>query len=199
MIKSNRKKLDLSKYQNWFDYFYQTYIGDSIGNKLTKTLFVVDCDGILTDGRHYYNIEGKFAKSYGSYDKEAMVFITRYCGDSIMLVSDDKAGWDITEQRLKHLSMSLNVGNKFAYGNYSPYERAIFITARKLEKKFDNIVFIGDSLSDINAMSSADWVGTTNNAPDMINEYVDYKSPYEGGKGGFADIVFYFYKKHYGS
>lgn len=186
-----RSKLDLSKYQDWFDYFYQTKVKNT---KKTKTLFVVDCDGVLTDGRHYYDTSGKFAKSYGSYDKEAISFLTKYCGDSIFFVSDDKAGWDITEQRMKHLSRSLNVGKQFGYANMSPKERAAFITIKKIEEEFDEIVFIGDSLSDINAMSLADWVGTTKNAPKHVNYYVDYISKYEGGKGGFADIVFYYYE-----
>ena len=186
-----RNKLDLSKYQDWFDYFYQTKVKNI---KKTKTLFVVDCDGVLTDGRHYYDVNGKFAKSYGSYDKEAISFLTKYCGDSIFFVSDDKAGLDITEQRMKHLSRSLNVGKQFGYANMSPKERADFITIKKIEGEFDEIVFIGDSLSDINAMSLADWVGTTKNAPHYMDDYVDYVSSLEGGKGGFADIVFHYYE-----
>lgn len=186
-----RNRLDLSKYQDWFDYFYQTKVKNI---KKTKTLFVVDCDGVLTDGRHYYDVNGKFAKSYGSYDKEAISFLTKYCGDSIFFVSDDKAGWDITEQRMKHLSRSLNVGNQFGYANMSPKERAAFITIKKIEGEFDEIVFIGDSLSDINAMSVATWVGTTKNSPSYVDKFVDYKSLLEGGKGAFADIVFYYYE-----
>lgn len=183
--------LDLTKYKDWFDYFYQTNVKNY---KKSKILFVVDCDGVLTDGRHYYDSNGKFAKSYGSYDKEAIMFLTKYCGDSIFFVSDDKAGWEITETRLKHLSISLNVGDKFNYGNLSAKERASFINIKKKEKEFDKIVFIGDSLSDINAMSFADFAGTTKNAPHYLNDFVNYISPLEGGKGALADIIFHYYE-----
>ena len=47
-----RKKLDLTKYRNWFEWFKQTKVNPQHPG---ITLFIVDCDGILTDGRHYYH------------------------------------------------------------------------------------------------------------------------------------------------
>ena len=182
--------LDLNKYKNWFDYFYQTRVAN---HKKIKVLFIADCDGVLTDGRSYCDSTGKFAKSYGSYDKEAIMFLTKYCGDSIFFVSDDKEGWPITEKRLKHLSESLNVGDKFGYDNLSAKEREEFINNVKKESKYDKIIFIGDSLSDINAMSISDFAATTKNSPHILEDYVNYISQLEGGKGALADIIFYFY------
>lgn len=190
-----RKKLDLTKYNTWFDYFNQEIVNPQHPG---TTLFVVDCDGILTDGRHYYNKHGKKFKSYGSYDKEAIRFITDYRRDEIFFVSDDKAGWDITETRLLHLHNNIQNNHKISFDNKSAEERYELVKkAINREDRFkfiENVVFIGDSLSDIKSMSLATWVGTTNNAPEYIHLYTDYVSKYEGGKGGFADIVFHYYQ-----
>lgn len=189
-----RNKLDLTKYRNWFEWFKQTKVNPQHPG---ITLFIVDCDGILTDGRHYYDKHEKIMKSYGSYDKEALRFIADYCRDEVIFVSDDKAGWDITSTRLSHLKNNIENSHKITFGNTSAegrYELVKEAIAKEGKFKFiDNVVFIGDSLSDIKAMSLADWVGTTNNAPEYVHNYVDYVSKYEGGKGGFADIVFHYY------
>ena len=193
-----RNKLDLDRYRNWFDWFKQTIVNP---NHLGRnTLFIVDCDGILTDGRHYYDKNKKCMKSYGSYDKEALRFITDYCNDDIIFVSDDKAGWQITHTRLYHLKNNIENSYRITFGQYSPEYRYELvkkaINKEDIFKFIDNVVFIGDSLSDVKAMSLATWVGTTANAPEFIDEFVDYKSKYEGGKGGFADIVFNYYKNY---
>jgi 3-deoxy-D-manno-octulosonate 8-phosphate phosphatase KdsC-like HAD superfamily phosphatase len=152
----------------------------------------------LTDGRHYYNKYEKKLKSYGSYDKEAIRFITDYRRDEIFFVSDDKAGWDITNIRLSHLKNNIENSHKIMFdnisaeGRYELVENAI--NRKDIFKHIENVVFIGDSLSDIKAMSLATWVGTTANAPRHVHYYVDYVSKYEGGKGGFADIIFHYYE-----
>lgn len=41
---------------------------------------------------------------------------------------------------MKHLSRNLNVGKQFGYANMSTKERAAFITIKKIEEEFDEIV-----------------------------------------------------------
>ena len=114
-MKLERKKLDINKYDSWFDFLKST-----IDKKGYKIIFVSDCDGILTDGRSYFNTE-KTHKSYGSYDKEAINFITKYMDDTIYFISDDKIGYKITESRIKHLNNSCKGDIELL--NKSPKER----------------------------------------------------------------------------
>ena len=190
-MKLERKKLDINKYDSWFDFLKST-----IDKKGYKIIFVSDCDGILTDGRSYFNTE-KTHKSYGSYDKEAINFITKYMDDTIYFISDDKIGYKITESRIKHLNNSCKGDIELL--NKSPKERKKLIEdIREIEDLSFNkkyiIVFLGDSLSDIPALSIADIAMTTNNAPDEVKEYCNYSSKYNGGMGGFADCIFHFYE-----
>ena len=195
-MNKDRKKLDLKKFKDWFE-----YLKDSIKESHSgyKVIFVSDCDGILTDGRSYFTKDEKTHKSYGSYDKEAIRFITDYMNDTLDFLTDDKDGMAIHKTRIKHLSNSCN-WLSFELINKSPKERLEYIQNLKFHfrniKDFKKviIVFIGDSLSDIPALSEADIAMTTNNAPDEVKEYCNYVSKYNGGMGGYADCIFHFYE-----
>ena len=195
-MNKDRKKLDLKKFKDWFE-----YLKDSIKESHNgyKVIFVSDCDGILTDGRSYFTKDEKTHKSYGSYDKEAIRFITDYMNDSLDFITDDKDGMAIHKTRIKHLSNSCR-WLSFELINKSPKERLEYIQNLKLHfKNFKDfkkviIVFIGDSISDIPALSEADIAMTTNNAPDEVKEYCNYISKYNGGMGGYADCIFHFYE-----
>ena len=46
-------------------------------NKKPKA-FVLDVDGVMTDGRFYYNIEGKVIKIFGPDDHDALTLLKPY-------------------------------------------------------------------------------------------------------------------------
>lgn len=186
-----RKQLDFNKYHDWFQMTYETYVKNL--NKPT-TLFISDCDGILTDGRSYFN-KNKAMKSYGSYDKEAIRFITDTCGDIIWFVSSDKQGWEITSARLDHVKKSLKNPFKFDFLIADSNLRETLVQNQRNRHELE-VVFIGDSLSDIPALSRANWAACTQNAPQDVKEYCNYASNLVGGQGGLADIIFYFYKNY---
>ena len=199
-MNKKRKKLDLSKYTNWFEYLKNSIQKDHDGYKV---IFVSDCDGILTDGRSYFTKDEKTHKSYGSYDKEAIRFITDYMNDTLDFITDDKDGIEIHKTRIHHLSDSCKYLS-FEIINKSPQERYEYIKYLRNQFKYFRsdvyeykgvvIVFIGDSISDIPALSEADIAMTTNNAPDEVKEYCNYVSKYNGGVGGYADCIFHFYE-----
>ena len=192
----NRLRLDLNKFDTWFD-----YLKDAIEkcHEGYKVIFVSDCDGILTDGRSYFTKDKKTHKSYGSYDKEAIRFIVDYMNDTLDFLTDDADGFEIHKSRIEHLSDACQ-GLSFNLINKSPKERLAYIRYLKYQFKYSKdykkviIVFIGDSLSDIPALSEADIAMTTNNAPNEVKAYCNYVSKYDGGLGGYADCIFHFYE-----
>ena len=190
----NKDRQKLKIYDDWFEYFKDSISDDHLGYNV---IFVSDCDGILTDGRSYFN-ENKTHKSYGSYDKEAIRFIVDYMGDSIQFVSDDSKGYIITNSRINHLNLSTKSREIFC-SNKGPKARYELLKNihEQQQMAFDEkyiLVFLGDSLSDIPALSVADIAMTTNNAPDEVKKYCNYVSPLNGGMGGFADCIFHFYE-----
>lgn len=170
---------------SWLD--NEVQLANKIADQYTKSLkkvIVSDCDGILTDSKSIYTADGKFAKTYGAYDKEAMEFMLAL-NWKFVFVTTDKAGAGITEARLTHLEkMSPDM---ITYHVLGAQERANLV--ENLMNDNYKVLFVGDSLSDIGALNVATWAATTSNAPKTVKKYCDYVSELPGGSGGFADIL----------
>ena len=149
-----------------------------------KKIIISDCDGILTNGNSIYTSDGKTAKIYGSYDTEALEF-AKDNNWEILFVSSDKNGWPITKRRLDEYKNKGLCNYKVA----SAKERKDLVLKYKNEHYY--IVFIGDSISDIDAGLNANIFCTTNNGFDNVKEHCQYISNRDGGNGGFAEIVYY--------
>jgi len=191
--RDEKKELDTNT--TWFKKFYDD---NKLETRHKKTIFIVDCDGVMTDGRSYFDKDGKYAKSYGSYDKEAIQFAVDVCKDQIIFVTDDKEGFPITSARIDKLIDSVSESNNIAKSKMNWKEREMLVMQIRDESYFNkidvDIVFIGDSFSDIPAMSRADYAFTTNNAPKQVREYANYTSTTNGGIGALSEIIFTYYE-----
>jgi len=156
--------------------------------KSMEKVVIMDCDGVITDGRSYYSDLGKEYKSYGSYDKEMISFLSEYNWHFIF-VTNDIEGYKITKSRIEHLQETNSNIHGLMWAN--SYDRYSFIQKIKNEKLYEFIVFIGDSISDISSLLSADISATTKNAPDEVKKFCNLVSKKEGGHGAVGDILYY--------
>ncbi|WP_207636661.1 hypothetical protein [Clostridium saccharoperbutylacetonicum] len=68
-------------------------------NEIKKPkVFIMDVDGILTDGSFYYTIEGKVMKKFGADDNDALSLLKPYI--NIIFVTGDKKGFPISKKEL---------------------------------------------------------------------------------------------------
>lgn len=146
-----------------------------------RRIIISDCDGILTDGNLTCTKDGKFAKTYGCHDKE-MVRLMAKLGYEFLFVTNDKSGYDITNTRIKE---SLGLGCVIANGE----ERRQLVESYK--KNGYEVIFCGDSPSDLSAVSICDYACTVRNCFYPIKMYFDYVAECEGGHGGFAEILYH--------
>jgi 3-deoxy-D-manno-octulosonate 8-phosphate phosphatase KdsC-like HAD superfamily phosphatase len=174
-----------------------------------KKIIVSDCDGVLTNGNHIYNSEGKEYKVFGSCDKEALRFMLK-CGWQVLFVTEDPTGIGITYARLGdwggiHIHSPKNVlavltegdGNfdiDFGYTYASPSQREEMVCL--LKKAGYYVAYIGDSLSDTHPGMAANVFCTPGNAIETAKNLSDRACSTSkiGGEGAFADIM---YKLHY--
>lgn len=171
-------KFNSEKYDSFFDYLFE-------GIKVERDVVVVsDCDGVLTDSKSIYSKDGKVFKVYGAYDKEAMKYLESKFDWCFQFVTVDKKGdgFEITRKRIEDMT-----GNQYNLSMLTAKERVEHI--RKLKKYGKTVVYIGDSISDIPALSEADYAACPNNAPKELRAFVDYISELDGGNGAFADII----------
>lgn len=150
-----------------------------------KKVIISDCDGILTDGKSIYTIDGKVGKIYGSYDTEA-IKTAHENGWEFIFVSCDKNGFEITNKRINEY---YNKGWCEPLQLANDTERMNFV--KILQSKGYFVVFVGDSISDILAGKESDYFCTTNNAFDEVKKECNYVSSRDGGNGGFAQIIYH--------
>lgn len=161
----------------WADYFKSKHTLEYIN---MKKIIISDCDGILTDGNMTYDENRKRFKTYGCHDKE-LFNIAKDLGWEFLFVTDDKTGGDITDRRISN-SFMLHATN----ANSKEREEMV----RKCRDAGYIVAFIGDSPSDLNAASKANICATTDNCFEYIKPFFHYVSKYQGGHGGFADILY---------
>ncbi len=64
----------------------------------TPKVFVIDVDGVMTDGRFYYSAEGKVLKLFGADDADGLSLLNPFI--DIRFISGDKRGFPITKKRV---------------------------------------------------------------------------------------------------
>lgn len=152
----------------------------TVGYCKAKKIIVADCDGVLTNGQSIFSSEGKVFKTYGSYDKEAIRFM-QSVGWRFDFVTDDLAGYQITSARLR--SWKLQEPSQFDWK-----ERANYIDGLRADGWF--VLYVGDSVSDLEVGKHACAFYMTRNGSDLIKSKAAYVSRKKGGEGGFADILY---------
>lgn len=157
----------------------QTFFHEYNGNY--KRIVISDCDGILTNGNLSYTENGKFMKTYGCHDKE-MVRLLQILGWEFIFVSNDITGFGITKSRIKQ-SFGLDCIQADSVQRTNLVE--------EYKKKGYDVVFCGDSPSDVAAAEQATLSCTTKNCFTPIKPYFNYISEHNGGEGGFAEILYY--------
>jgi len=65
---------------------------------MNPKIFVLDVDGVMTDGQFHYTIDGKIMKVFGADDNDALSLLAPYL--KIHFVTGDKRGFNISKSRI---------------------------------------------------------------------------------------------------
>ena len=98
--------------------------------------FILDVDGVLTDGKFIYSDKGKKFKVFGPHDHDGLKIIKEFI--NIEFITADKNGYTITKRRVvDDMKFKLTLVSEKIRINY-------------LEKKFGlkNIIYMGDGIFD---------------------------------------------------
>ena len=137
--------------------------------------FLLDVDGVLTDGKFTYSKEGKCYKVFGADDHDGLCLLKPYL--NIHFVTGDKKGFDISKKRIvDDMNLPLDL--------VSTINRIDWISERFNPKEviymgdgiFDHYVFqkvgysIATATSDANAIKFADYVTTRSGSERCVAE-----------------------------
>ncbi|MDP2651401.1 MAG: phosphatase, partial [bacterium] len=98
--------------------------------------FIIDVDGVLTDGQFHYTTDGKVAKIFGPDDADAILLAKPHI--NIVAVSGDKRGFPITKKRVEE-DMGLPL-----------YQVSTFERVEWIQEKFNlkESIYMGDGVFD---------------------------------------------------
>lgn len=146
--------------------------------------FIIDVDGVLTDGAFYYSARGKVMKMFGSDDNDALQLIKDQV--HIHMVSGDKRGFAITKKRIDDMGFPLTL--------VSTFERVAWL---KQKYNFAETIYMGDGIFDVLMFDAVGYSIAPANAFFKTKESADFVTQSRGGEGAVAEACFHIMEKFF--
>jgi len=146
--------------------------------------FILDVDGVMTDGQFHYSAQGKVMKVFGPDDADALSLIKNYL--HIHFVTGDKRGFSITQKRMEDMNFPLDL--------VSTFDRASWIKDRY---HLSQTVYMGDGLYDILVFKQVKYSIAPANAFYQTRNFANFVTTSAGGSGAVAEACFHLAEKFF--
>lgn len=148
-------------------------------------LFLVDCDGVLTDGGMYYFESGDEAKKFNTRDGMAFKLL-KLKNIKIGIITGEKT--NIVLNRGKKLNMD------FIFIGVENKTRVIDKLINELNISYDNVLYIGDDINDLEVIKKVGFSVCPCDAEKIIKDNCSYISNVSGGHGVVRDVYNNFFE-----
>ena len=144
---------------------------------MKKYVFILDCDGVFTDGTYHYNSDGKCEKVFGPDDSDALKLIKDKV--DIVICSADHRGFPITKKRINDMGFDL-----------------IYIESKnrikwiKANYKDMEVAYMGDSFQDALIFQAVDIGICTSDSSFLAKKNAKFITECKGGNRAVAEAVF---------
>jgi 3-deoxy-D-manno-octulosonate 8-phosphate phosphatase (KDO 8-P phosphatase) len=147
-------------------------------------VFILDVDGVLTDGGFYYSAEGKVLKKFGPDDNDALKLLEKYI--KIQFVSGDKKGFEISKKRVEDMNfpidfVSTNKRIEWIKEKYNPEE----------------VIYMGDGIFDGIVMKNVGYSISTSDSDETAQKESDYITKRIGGHRAVAEACLHIMEKFF--
>lgn len=136
--------------------------------------FVLDVDGVFTDGTYYYTTEGKIMKKFGPEDHDGLTLLNDRL--QIHTISGDKRGFPITKKRMDDMKLPIDM--------VSTFQRIEWIRARFNPQE---TIYMGDGIFDPLVFREVAYGIAPSNAFYKTKEHADFITNARGGEGAVAE------------
>jgi 3-deoxy-D-manno-octulosonate 8-phosphate phosphatase (KDO 8-P phosphatase) len=147
--------------------------------------FILDVDGVLTDGKFHYSSKGKIIKVFGPDDSDALSIAKQRL--NILMISGDRAGFSISKKRIVD-----DMGFKLEL--VSPFERLEWI---KKQYKLNETIYMGDGFFDPLVFEGVGYSIAPNNALPQVKKFASYTTVNDGGGGAVTEAVLHILDKFF--
>jgi 3-deoxy-D-manno-octulosonate 8-phosphate phosphatase (KDO 8-P phosphatase) len=148
--------------------------------------FILDVDGVMTDGRFYYSTEGKVMKAFGPDDHDALLLLKPYL--NIVFVSGDKKGFAISKKRITD-------DMKFPLELVSTFERVHWFKDHGF--KPEETIYMGDGLFDAMVFKEVAYGIAPANGFHTTKSAAHYVTQVAGGNGAVAEACVHILEKFF--
>lgn len=152
---------------------------------MVPKIFIMDVDGVLTDGTFYYSEKGKMVKKFGADDNDALSLLKPYI--KIIFVTGDRRGYPISAKRIvEDMHMDLEL--------VSTIKRIDWIRERFNP---DEVIYMGDGIFDHYVMKAVGYAISVANGDENAKEYADYVTKRSGAHRAVAEASLHILEKFF--
>ena len=142
---------------------------------LNPKFLIFDVDGVMTTGQFLYSKYGKEYKVFGPHDNDGIKLLSNKL--KIFFITADKRGFPISKKRIvDDMKQKLTI--------VSEDDRFDYI---KKNFGFENTIYMGDGLHDVEIMKKCLYGIAPNNARIEAKKAADYITPSNSGEGAVLD------------
>ncbi len=152
---------------------------------IKPTDFILDLDGVFTDGKFYYNNDGKFMKVFGADEQDCLLALSSLM--KITVVTADSKGFDISKKRIQE-----DMGFQIAL--VPAKERASWISERHDKNR---TIYMGDGVMDFLVFEAVLYSIAPANALDVTKKKADHVTRNSGGDRAVAEACIHILEKFF--
>lgn len=157
-------------------------INEEIFKRAAKIkLLLMDCDGVLTDGRLYFTEAGETMKVFHVRDGQGLALWHKAGFQSGIITG--RGAEKILEKRTNEL------GIKYLKTRSQDKTRDFEDILLETKLKSDEIAYIGDDVGDICLLEKVGFPVAVSDAVVALDDYIIYKTHLNGGFGAVRELI----------
>lgn len=153
--------------------------------KTKPKYFILDVDGVMTNGNFIYSSKGKEFKIFGPDDHDALKLLQNFL--EIIFVTGDKKGFPISKKRITN-----DMGYKLDL--VSTINRIQWIQERYNPKE---VIYMGDGIFDHYVMQSVGYSISTSDSDVNAKKHSNFITKRKGGERAVSEACIHLLKKFF--
>ena len=149
-------------------------------------VFLLDVDGVLTNGQFLYSKDGKVLKTFGADDNDALCLLKPHI--EIRFISGDKSGFEISKKRIVD-------DMKFPLDQVSTFQRLDWIAERY---PLEEVIYMGDGIFDYYVMERVGYSIAPANSDPQALKVAKYVTSRSGAERAVAEACLHIMTKFLG-
>ncbi|MFP4154278.1 MAG: KdsC family phosphatase [Halothiobacillaceae bacterium] len=143
-------------------------------------VLVLDVDGVMTDGKLYFDADGRELKAFHSRDGHG-IKLAQSAGIEVAIISGRESG--------AVMARAANLGIEHCILGSLTKGEAIESLSKRLGEPLERFAAMGDDIIDLPMLTRAGVAATVQDAPECVKAHADWISDRRGGDGAVRTFI----------